>query len=305
MKNIDVVMATYNGERYIKEQLQSIVRCEGFKERIKQIIISDDNSTDKTLEIAKEIAPVNIYSNSGLKGVIGNFNNAVAHSQADYVIFSDQDDVWCENKINVLYEGIQTLEKRVAGPCLYFTDLEVVDSDLNSIAPSFWEHQRLNPKMTDSLASIVMQNISPGCALIANRALLNMAFPCPPQVVMHDWWLLLCAKAFGEVGYSNLPTIKYRQHGTNTIGATQASLIQNAKRVLTESNEGFKQIISQVGELAKLMPKEHLNYPLIEDVSKVCSFSLGKRISLYSRLSHTYQTPERKLALLTRLVLLK
>lgn len=307
MRNIDVVMATYNGEPYIEEQLQSIVDCEGFDEHINRIIISDDGSSDKTLDIARNlsISSVEIHSNNSFNGVIGNFNSAVSRSDAEYIIFSDQDDVWCENKIQLLYQGIRGTEKIKSEPCLFFTDLEVVDENLKRISPSFWKHQKLNPKVTESLSSILTQNVTPGCALIVNRALLDIAFPCPANAVMHDWWLLLCAKAFGRIRYSPITTIKYRQHGTNTIGANSANFIQNVKRVITESNEGFNQIINQVTELAQITPKDHQNYELIYSVSKIRSLPINKRTKLFSLLTHKDQPFERKITLFTRLMLLK
>ncbi|MFA0337302.1 glycosyltransferase [Vibrio breoganii] len=307
MKDIEVVMATYNGQAYIAEQLQSIVDCDGFDEYINRIIISDDGSCDRTMCIAEEFSSdsIDIYANNCTKGVIGNFNNAVSQSTAKYVIFADQDDVWYKNKIDILYKGITQLEDNNSRPCLFFTDLEVVGSNLEPIAASFWKHQNLDPRMTESLSSILVQNVTPGCAIIVNRALLDIAFPCPTNAVMHDWWLLLCAKAFGTLGYSESKTVKYRQHDFNTIGANKTNFFKNVVRVLKDPTDKFDQIIKQSNLLAELMPNNHKNANLVEEFSNVRALSISSRLSLYQKMVSPFHSFERKLALLTRLMVMK
>ncbi|GEM81328.1 glycosyltransferase family 2 protein [Vibrio superstes] len=307
MKNIDVVMATYNGEAYLAEQLQSIIDCKGFDEHINRIIISDDGSDDRTLEIARQFNcdRIEIHINQGTKGVIGNFNNAVAHSTADYVIFSDQDDVWCGNKIHVLYEGITHLEKSKHNTCLFFTDLELVNYNLESINHSFWDAQNLDPRLVESFSSISMQNVTPGCALVVNRSLLKITYPCPSDVVMHDWWLLLNARLFGHIGYSREVTMKYRQHATNTIGTTKPLSYLHMKRVLSRNSCTFTKILNQLSYLAERLPKDHPDAPLLNVLSKIKTLSISKRLKLLHAIRSPYLSFERSSALFFRIMLLK
>ncbi|PML10631.1 hypothetical protein BCT86_00185 [Vibrio breoganii] len=308
MKDIDVVMATYNGEAFITEQLQSIVDCRGFNEHVNRIIISDDNSTDSTMSIVKEFKSdaIEFYSNTSTKGVIGNFNNAAGQSSAKYVVFSDQDDVWLKNKIDILYKGITDLESgNESIPSLFFTDLEVVGQSLEPIATSFWKHQNLDPRLTESLSSILVQNVTPGCAIIVNRALLDIAFPCPIDAVMHDWWLLLCARSFGKVSYSESQTVKYRQHDHNAIGASQMTFIQKVARVLKGTNDTFSRIVKQSRLLKELVPNNNPYYNIINQVSQVKNLSTCSRIRLFTSLITPYHSIERKMAIFVRVLTLK
>ncbi|MFC0059912.1 glycosyltransferase family 2 protein [Vibrio inusitatus] len=301
-------MATYNGEAYITEQLQSIVDCRGFDKRVNRIIISDDGSTDGTKNIVKEFKSeaIEFYLNKGKKGVISNFNNAADQSNAKYVVFSDQDDVWLKNKIDILYKGITELEREdESKPCLFFTDLEVVGQSLEPIATSFWKHQKLDPRMTESFSSILVQNMTPGCAIIVNRALLDIAFPCPVDAVMHDWWLLLCAKTFGKTGFSESQTVKYRQHDLNTVGAKKSTFLKNVSRVLRDPTDRFDKIVQQSTLLAMLMPVNHEYISLIEKFSNIRALSISSRLSLYLSIVSPFQSFERKIALLTRLMVMK
>lgn len=307
MRNIDVVMATYNGEPYIEEQLQSIVDCEGFDEHINRIIISDDGSSDKTLDLIERlnINCLQTHSNQGPHGVIGNFNYAASQSNADYIIFSDQDDVWYQNKIKVLYDGIVNIETSKGAPCLFFTNLEVVDNQLTTLDHSFWNFQNLDPRVIDTLGGIAMQNISPGCAMIVNRALLRLAFPCPLDVVMHDWWLLLNAKVYGKLNYSNAVTIKYRQHSKNSVGALKLGGLAHLKRSISKESRTFGKIINQFSYLKKDLPCTHPDKTLIEVLSKIKTLNILKRLHLFMTIKSPYLSPERTRALFFRLMLMK
>ncbi|WP_052437408.1 glycosyltransferase family 2 protein [Vibrio hyugaensis] len=239
---IDVILATYNGEKYIKEQLDSYI-SQSFNLDFIRFIICDDDSNDNTVDVV-----TNFLNNNGLNGNVyfrresgdyfehnspacANFSFGLSKSESEYVMFSDQDDVWLDDKIEKTFSRMKELEDAYGKetPLLVFTDLIVVDSELNSIAKSFFKYQSMNPCWSEKLSQLVVQNIAPGCTVMVNRALLDLASPIPRQAVMHDWWLMLVASAFGKISCVDQPTIMYRQHENNQVGAKKLNFNQLLK----------------------------------------------------------------------------
>jgi len=141
-------------------------------------------------------------------------------SKAQYIMLSDQDDVWLPTKVEKSLNALKELEQRFPNvtPLLVHTDLKVVDESLISIADSFWMYAGLNCHYT-SLNRLLVQNVITGCTIIFNRALAEIATPIPNEALMHDHWLGLVASALGHIGVLEEATILYRQHGRNIIGA--------------------------------------------------------------------------------------
>lgn len=231
-KKIGVLLATYNSEVFLSDQIRSVIDC---VQAPSSIIVSDDNSTDETLFILESFEPecrskniqLSVHSNPAEnKGVHGNFRNLFAlgtASDLDIFLLCDHDDIWRESKIAKCVSALESLvgasEDDTSFPALVFTDLEVMGDDGSSIAPSFARFQGLpNPK-EQTLERLVHQNVVTGCTTCFNRALLEIATPVPEGVVMHDHWLGLCAKVFGDWHYIDEPLVRYRQHGANAVGA--------------------------------------------------------------------------------------
>ena len=231
-KKIGVLLATYNSEVYLSEQVRSVIDC---VPPPSAIIVSDDNSTDDTLSILESFElecrskniQLSVHRNPAEnKGVHGNFRNLFALGKAsdlDVFLLCDHDDIWRENKIA---QCVSTLDMLVEGslsdisrPALVFSDLEVMGDDGRSIAPSFARFQGLPDPTEQPLERLVHQNVVTGCTTCFNRALLEVATPVPESVVMHDHWLGLCAKVFGQWHYIDEPLVRYRQHGANAVGA--------------------------------------------------------------------------------------
>lgn len=229
-KKIDIVMATYNGEKYISEQLDSIVNSEDFNNYIKNIIIVDDGSTDNTINIISTYCAKykNIIFNPCGESKLGaakNFEKGILLSSAPYVMLSDQDDIWLPNKISKSFEKIVELERREGNvPSLVFSDVSVVNSGLDVIYDSFLDLNKI--KNMPSIEFLCFNNIAPGCTMILNRTLIGIAFPMPENVIMHDWWLLLYALFCGKIDILYEQTMLYRQHGNNTVGVKRNSLIR-------------------------------------------------------------------------------
>lgn len=224
-----ILIATYNGEKYIEDLINSIVsqKCiEPF-----HILIRDDNSNDNTPDIIGHIANdhqnIEIIRDSlGNINAKGNFNQlvrAAIEREANYIMFADQDDIWKEDKIEKTFECMRDGENKFekCTPLLVHTDLCVVDDDLNVIHPSFMKYQRIHHVEHDPIKTLLVQNFVTGCTVIANRALLNIAHPVPDDAIIHDWWYALCAATYGNILYIPEATLLYRQHEYNEIGAKE------------------------------------------------------------------------------------
>ncbi len=216
-------MATYNAEKYLKQQLQSL-----FDQTDQDffLTIRDNCSTDGTVQILRDCAArhpgkVTVIEGKENLGAKGNFAYLASVARGEYVMFSDADDVWLPHKIEVTRAEMRTQENRWGKgmPLLVFTDKKVVDQELNLIDSSFWNYARLKPSSIAHLNRLLVQNCVSGCTVMANRALMAKACPIPTEAVMHDWWLALVACAFGRVSFLPEPTMLYRQHGGNVLGA--------------------------------------------------------------------------------------
>jgi glycosyltransferase involved in cell wall biosynthesis len=231
LPKIDILMATYNGSAYIDEQIQSILD-QTYKNI--HLYIRDDLSTDNTVAIINKFQQqypnkITIVPSKERLGVIRNFSFLMEQSTADYIMLSDQDDVWLADKVQITLTKMQELETQHGQriPLLVHTDLKVVDQQLNPIFASFWEYAALNVRVQQTFPRLLMQNIITGCAMMMNRSLVKLAAPIPPKVIMHDWWIALVAAAFGAIGCVHQPTMLYRQHSNNQVGAKRSTFIRS------------------------------------------------------------------------------
>jgi len=202
---ISVCMATYNGERYIEEQIKSILNQLSMND---EVIISDDNSTDNTICIIEKIKDnrIKIFYNHSQKGYTRNFENALKHSSGEVIFLSDQDDVWIEGKVeNVL--------KELENSTLVVTDAEVTDGKLLTICNSHFKNSGV--KQGFWINFIKTRYI--GACLAFKRELLSKALPFPKNQswCQHDYWITIVAELYYKVSLLRVPYIKYRRHGNN------------------------------------------------------------------------------------------
>jgi glycosyltransferase involved in cell wall biosynthesis len=223
MEKIDILLATYNGEKYIKEQLDSILNQSYFNFNL---IISDDKSTDNTAEILKEYAKkddrIKIYIQEENLGVIKNFEFLLSKVESDYYMLSDQDDIWLKDKISKSYEKL--IQENLD---LVFSDLEVVDENLNIIHNSMFRFLKIDKRIKkyNDYRLIYLDNCITGCTIISKSKFLNLILPLPDttKYLVHDYWIALVISLHGKFSYINEPLIKYRQHGNNQIGTDKVS----------------------------------------------------------------------------------
>ncbi len=232
---IDILMATYNGEHYVAEQIESIQR-QTYREW--RLLVSDDCSTDNTLSIVKTCAAsdprISVVS-EGLRrgGARENFMSLLYKSSSPYVMFCDQDDVWLPEKIEVSLAKLRDIEESQPDtPCLVFADMEVVDAGLNVISRSFERDSNIDPTRT-SFPQVLAQSLGAGCTMVVNRPLVKlMTFHSDHDgMIMHDHWATIVSAAFGSIAYVDKPLSLYRQHGDNTIGADKFSLVDRASHI--------------------------------------------------------------------------
>jgi GT2 family glycosyltransferase len=219
-------MSTYNGARFVAEQIESIRRqsLTGWS-----LIVRDDGSSDDTVRIVESLATRDSRirflrddrGNVGPAASYGNLLDQATGYDPDYVALADQDDIWYPDKLERELDHLQKREREIgtAVPLLVHSDLSVVGEDLRPIHASFLAFQRLRHVDRWPLGTLLVQNFVTGCTVLINRALLRVAVPLPAVILMHDWWLALCAAAFGEVRFLPGSTVLYRQHGNNALGS--------------------------------------------------------------------------------------
>ncbi|SEB00633.1 Glycosyl transferase family 2 [Pseudobutyrivibrio sp. ACV-2] len=245
--NIVVLMSTYNGEKYIKQQLDSIEQQSVAKKL--SLYIRDDGSKDSTIPIIETYMndgnSVNIKLERGRNlGVIASFFELIKNApEADYYAFADQDDVWMPDKIESAVKMLQAEEQKrgVEIPLLYCGDTNLVDGDLNLIV-----RENKNPR--PSFGNALVENICTGCTAVISRALLEKIrenIPNPNNIIMHDWWIYLLAEAYGKTIFDSEPHMNYRQHGHNEWGVktTKGAVLKyRIKQLFTKRGQIYRQL---------------------------------------------------------------
>lgn len=206
---ISVCMATYNGGKYLKEQLDSILKQLSSDD---ELIISDDGSIDNTLKIvsAYNDKRIKIYR-PNCKNVIFNFENALKKASGDIIVLSDQDDIWKSNKVEVLIKELKN-HTLVFSNALVF---ECGNLDSGSLLYS--------GKNNTGFFKNLLKNRYIGATMAFRSELLQIALPFPKQIPMHDMWLGLLAEINGTTGYIREPLIYYRRHAENVSTTGQKS----------------------------------------------------------------------------------
>lgn len=244
-------MATWNGSRFIGEQLESLF-SQSFQAF--RLVVRDDGSTDTTLDIVEGYknrysGRIVVYQNPIRLGPCANFSLLLQESIAPYVAFCDQDDIWRKDKLEISFEAMQRLENKHGPdtPAIVFSDMTPIDERGRTLAPSWWKAAHVNP-IRASLGTMLVQNLVTGCTSMANRSLISKACPIPMGAEMHDAWLGLVAAAFGVLCPLTESTVRYRQHDGNAWGAgqrkTSTNLLQkirNDRQLVKARVEGSRQ----------------------------------------------------------------
>lgn len=219
---VAVLMSTYNGEKYLREQIESILGQQGVEVCL---LVRDDGSSDTTLTILdeyKQSGRLDYYCGSNL-GPARSFMHLLQNAPtSDYYAFSDQDDIWMNDK---LFTAISSMEGHESEPALYFSQTQLVDAQLNHI-PSVI----ISPKLTFG-ESLIYKFIG-GCTMVMNHRLREAVGNFMPEIMpMHDIWIYSIALGIGAyVHFDTTPHILYRQHSNNTVGLGQGAAYEWKKR---------------------------------------------------------------------------
>ncbi|MBS4815042.1 MAG: glycosyltransferase family 2 protein [Clostridium sp.] len=228
---VAIMMATYNGESFLQEQLDSLIN-QTYENWI--LFIRDDNSIDNTRKIidiyckqyAEKIYFIEDHSlpSGGAKNnFVGLYQWVTKRYDFSYYMFCDQDDVWLPQKIEQSVNTIKKEEMQEEIPLLFHSDLIVVDQKLNIINDSYMKYRVINGNVND-INHLLIQNNVTGCTMLWNRKLNDMIKKTiNTNIVMHDWWIALIACLYGKIVFSSNALIYYRQHNKNVVGATKVS----------------------------------------------------------------------------------
>lgn len=218
---VEILMATYNGEKYVRAQMASILAQ---TDERWHLTVSDDGSTDGTVAILDEYAAkhpdkiTRYRSGQRFGGACGHFLHLMSRCDAPYMLFCDQDDVWLPDKVAKMTAALEQIGEDTPG--LVFSDLTPVDDELRPIAASMMVYQDQRPDALDYRA-LLMQNVVTGGAMGVTRALAALAKGAAGEkdILMHDGWLAAIAARFGKIVYIPEALSLYRQHGDNSVGA--------------------------------------------------------------------------------------
>lgn len=217
--NVHIVMATYNGEKYLQEQMDSLLSQTYADITVE---VCDDGSCDKTPEIVKQYADrderVSLYMNEKNQGYVKNFLSGIRRKEAQYTMLCDQDDIWYKDKVEVTLCAMREAEAKYGDvPILVYTDAMNYDSKTKSEQGRFHANSHLQVKKVDT-PHLFMENKCIGCTVMINHSLAAYIEKIPEEIRVHDWWLALIAAHFGKIVYVDQPTLYYRQHSGNMIG---------------------------------------------------------------------------------------
>ncbi len=268
---ISVAIATYNGEKYLREQLDSIYN-QSHKDI--EVVVSDDCSYDSTAQILEEYRVehcLDYHVNKKNIGFVKNFEKAILHCSGDYIALSDQDDIWMPDKLEILLSEIDNC-------FLIYSDAHLIDGKRNIIHKSFAKY--MGKPDSFNLNTLLFQNLVPACTALYKRELIQSALPFPDDIMYHDWWLSIVSSTLSCIKYVNLPLISHRLHkDSHTESAKRGGFFfsyfnQNKYREL------YSHYASILSDKRKLLRQRELL--IIRDLKDYYGSFLSKRIRFRS-----------------------
>jgi glycosyltransferase involved in cell wall biosynthesis len=279
---VEVILPTFNGSRYISLQIESIANQTTMPHRLH---VWDDCSTDSTREVLREMALkygpwLCVYHGEENIGCSAVLNKLISLSSGSYVALCDQDDVWQPYHIEHSLDALQSMESYYGKtiPLLVHSDPSLIDANGRIIADSFWEYSDINPDNT-SLTNLSFFNVVTGCTCLLNKALVAKAFPVPECALVHDWWIALVASNTGRIIGSRDHSVLYRQHSSNLVGAKKSGLSRWLRTLfkLPNCSDHLDKLASQQEYLLSVFSTGLTSNSRI---SCILDYSLRKRLSL-------------------------
>ena len=204
---ISVCIATYNGEKYIKQQLDSILPQLVEED---EVVVSDDSSSDKTVEIIKSYKDnrIKIYENQKFSSPIYNFEHALKHASGELIVLSDQDDIWEMNKLEIIRKRFHDRDEKFT---LKMYNGRCIDESGNILEDDLFDYL----KVREGLLANILKNSFIGCNIAFTKDLLDVSLPFPKNIPMHDSWLACNAYLHGSVAFVDTKVFNYRVHAQN------------------------------------------------------------------------------------------
>lgn len=265
-KKIDILMATYNGEKYLVEQLDSIINQ---TYRNWNLLIRDDNSTDKTLEIIQNYHKKDkrikiLKDNKGNLGIVRNFEELLKSSESEFIMFSDQDDIWVKNKLDMYLKMIEKIKNK--GFMIHSDAILFDKNKSNILKDTFISKKAINKGLENVFFNYFVQ----GATILISKEIKNFILPFPKEVYLHDRYIHLISELFFERIFVNKALIYYRQHGDNQIGAKNTIRELLLKRYFDERDRQLIKIIyNKYGSLLTEDKKKLIEeYFKITDIKK-------------------------------------
>ncbi|WP_374140815.1 glycosyltransferase family 2 protein [Leptotrichia hongkongensis] len=265
-KKIDILMATYNGEKYLVEQLDSIINQ---TYRNWNLLIRDDNSTDKTLEIIQNYHKKDkrikiLKDNKGNLGIVQNFEELLKSSESEFIMFSDQDDIWVKNKLDMYLKMIEKIKNK--GFMIHSDAILFDKNKSNILKDTFISKKAINRGLENVFFNYFVQ----GATILISKEIKNFILPFPKEVYLHDRYIHLISELFFERIFINKALIYYRQHGDNQIGAKNTIRELLSKRYFDERDRQLIKIIyNKYGSLLTEDKKKLIEeYFKITDIKK-------------------------------------
>lgn len=265
-KKIDILMATYNGEKYLVEQLDSIINQTYHNWNL---LIRDDNSTDKTLEIIQNYHKKDkrikiLKDNKGNLGIVRNFEELLKSSESEFIMFSDQDDIWVENKLDMYLKMIEKIKNK--GFMIHSDAILFDKNKSNILKDTFISKKAINKGLENVFFNYFVQ----GATILISKEIKNFILPFPKEVYLHDRYIHLISELFFERIFVNKALIYYRQHGDNQIGAKNTIRELLSKRYFDERDRQLIKIIyNKYGSLLTEDKKKLIEeYFKITDIKK-------------------------------------
>lgn len=212
-----ICIATYNGEKYIAEQLQSILTQ---IDKDDEVIISDDNSTDRTIDIIHSFNDKRIVLlHASFHNFNLNFENALLHARGEYIFISDQDDIWLPEKYSNCIKELQFCD-------LICTNATLIDEDKNTINASFFDYYKSGPGILKNTIKCTYC----GACMAFNRSILHKAIPLPKNIYFgYDLWIGIVAEVAGTVHFIDTPYILYRRHADTKTSISNQILLRSKR----------------------------------------------------------------------------
>tara|TARA_B000000460_G_scaffold63466_1_gene43188 strand:- start:1 stop:942 length:942 start_codon:yes stop_codon:yes gene_type:complete len=299
---IAILLSTYNGTKYLEEQLDSILN-QTYSNYV--IVARDDGSYDDTIQLLNKYAKkftdkfhlleqdlLNLGASDSFSYLIEYVleNKQSLGLESAYMMFCDQDDIWSLEKIHKQIDEMLKVEKQQTGtkpiPVLIHSNLRVVSEEKSLIAESFVHYQGLEIER-NRFTNLVISNVVTGCTVFINEALARKAVPVSKEAIMHDWWLSLVASAFGKLVFIDAPLVSYRQHDANAIGAkesVQSTLVDRSfwqKTLGCKSNAHLSEVARQAADFRNRFGQELTTH---DNIGLQISSCMGAKVGILQRI---------------------